>query len=47
MTHRRLARLAADPDQRHRHVAEAHRSWSAIGRDDLLEELRNEFDLPP
>jgi tetratricopeptide (TPR) repeat protein len=43
MAHRRLARLATDRDERQRHVAEARRSWLAIGRPDLVEQLRGEF----
>ena len=51
MAHRRLARIAPDENERHRHVGAAQQAWTSIGRDDLIEELRQKFgdlsDDPP
>jgi tetratricopeptide (TPR) repeat protein len=43
VTHRLLARVAADAAERARHVEAARACWSQIGRSDLLAKLDNEF----
>jgi tetratricopeptide (TPR) repeat protein len=42
-THRQLARISPDQDQRRRHVEAAREAWASIKRDDLVEEARREF----
>jgi tetratricopeptide (TPR) repeat protein len=42
-THVRLARLAAEPDERLRHAREARVNWQLSRRDDLVKSLETEF----
>jgi tetratricopeptide (TPR) repeat protein len=42
-THRRLARLAATPEERTRHLQAARAAWIGIDRPDLVKQLDNEF----
>ena len=43
MTHRALAHLASDVDERNAHSMAAKTAWEAINRDDLINQLRTEF----
>jgi hypothetical protein len=46
-THRRLAHLASDTDERKSHVNAAIAAWKQINRDDLVAEIKSEFgDIP-
>jgi tetratricopeptide (TPR) repeat protein len=38
-THKKLAEIAATPEQRARHIEEARAAWTSIGRDDLVASL--------
>jgi hypothetical protein len=38
-THQRLARIAAAPDERNRHLQAARDTWLSIDRPDLVKEL--------
>jgi hypothetical protein len=42
-THLRLARLAADAQERSQHIRAARAAWLSIDRPDLVEELDEEF----
>jgi len=42
-THRRLARLASDTDERKSHVTGAIAAWEQIERDDLIAAIKSEF----
>jgi tetratricopeptide (TPR) repeat protein len=42
-THRRLARIARNDNERQQHVAAASTAWQSVGRGDLVESLINEF----
>jgi tetratricopeptide (TPR) repeat protein len=42
-THRRLARLAASPEDRERHLQAARSAWLSIDRPDLVKQLDDEF----
>ena len=46
-THRRLARIAATPDDRACHLQAAREAWLKIDRPDLVRELDDEFGFPP
>jgi len=46
-THRRLARLAATPEDRARHIQAAREAWLSIDRPDLIQELDTEFGPSP
>jgi hypothetical protein len=43
LIHRRLARVADDPETRCAHVSEARKAWLKIERQDLVAELEAEF----
>jgi tetratricopeptide (TPR) repeat protein len=45
-THRLLARIARNDNERRQQVAAASAAWQSIGRDDLVESLNNEFGQP-
>ena len=45
-THRRLARIARNDNERRQQVAAASTAWQSIGRGDLVESLNNEFGQP-
>jgi tetratricopeptide (TPR) repeat protein len=42
-THRRLARLSSNPEQRDTHLRAARVAWLSIDRADLVQELVEEF----
>jgi tetratricopeptide (TPR) repeat protein len=46
-THVRLARLAATPEDRARHIQAAREAWLSIDRPDLIQELDTEFGPSP
>jgi len=43
ITHRQLARLAFDTDEKKCHVVAAIAAWQQIKRDDLIAEIKSEF----
>jgi tetratricopeptide (TPR) repeat protein len=45
-THRYLARLARNNEERRQHVAAVRTAWQSNGRDDLVRDLINEFGQP-
>jgi tetratricopeptide (TPR) repeat protein len=46
-THRRLARIAPNTEERRRHITAARQAWESIDRPDLVQELHDEFDDEP
>src|SRR5215472_12659688 len=47
VTHRQLARLSTDSQERQDHVAASRSAWTSIGRDHLIAELDREFPGTP
>ncbi len=45
-THLRLARVAASPEDRDRHIEAARAAWLSIDRPDLVKQLDDEFRPP-
>ena len=43
-THRRLARIAPNAEERRRHIIAARQAWESIDRPDLVKQLHGEFE---